>query len=233
MALNSGIYQILNTETNERYVGSTKNTTSRKASHLYDLRHNKNKHPKLQKAYDKYGEESFVFLVLEYVQTNKKRLLEREQFWIDFLNPEYNENKIVGSVIPRSARTKEAKGKISKTVKQLWEDGYYDHLKGAERVFKAGHAPNLGRDFSKEWRENISKSMRGEDNHNYGKPRPQSFIDKMAKTHSGAISPDGEIFAPIVNMNKFCKEHNLDSGSMTRLMQGKQKSSKGWVKFEG
>lgn len=47
------------------------------------------------------------------------------------------------------------------------------------------------------------------------------------KQWPSVISPEGEIFE-VANSSKFAKEHNLDSGGFSRLLNGKQKSQKGW-----
>jgi group I intron endonuclease len=75
--MNTGIYQILNKVNGKSYVGSAVNIKKRWAVHRHTLRNNKNS-PHLQKAWNKYGEESFEFNVLEYVP-NVEWLLEIEQ----------------------------------------------------------------------------------------------------------------------------------------------------------
>jgi len=61
--------------------------------------------------------------------------------------------------------------------------------------------------------------------------RDPSFVAKVAKTYHGVVSPDGIIYSPVTNMSAFCREHRLDNGQMTRLMQGKVVKYKGWIKF--
>lgn len=82
------IYRILNTQTKDCYIGSTRSFSRRKTEHLYRLRRNKSTSIVLQKAWNKYGEQSFVFEVLE--EFDLGNLIEREQFYIDSLNPKYN-----------------------------------------------------------------------------------------------------------------------------------------------
>jgi len=53
----------------------------------------------------------------------------------------------------------------------------------------------------------------------------------MQKSYPGAVSPDGVVYAPITGLNTFCKEHNLDCGSMSRVMSGKYKHHKGWTRY--
>jgi group I intron endonuclease len=85
----TGIYQILNLTNNKKYIGSSANYLSRrKATHLYYLR--KNCHPNiyLQRAWNKYGEQNFRFEILEKCEPDK--CIEREQYYIDTIKPEYN-----------------------------------------------------------------------------------------------------------------------------------------------
>lgn len=85
----SGIYIIKNIIDGKIYVGSACNLKSRINNHIWSLRKNKHANIKLQRAYDKYGENSFTFNVLEFVDIDrddsrfKEILLEREQYWID------------------------------------------------------------------------------------------------------------------------------------------------------
>lgn len=84
----SGIYRIKNLKTNKIYIGSSKNLHKRKIQHLYGLRNNCHGNNKLQNSWNKYGEESFVFEVIEECEVEK--LIEREQHWVDELNPHFN-----------------------------------------------------------------------------------------------------------------------------------------------
>lgn len=61
-----------------------------------DLRLKKHHSPYLQRSFDKYGEEGFLFSIIEYgIEVSK--LLEREQYYIDRLKPTYNACKTAGS----------------------------------------------------------------------------------------------------------------------------------------
>jgi len=80
-----GIYKITNTINNKLYVGSAIDLYKRKHKHLYDLKHNIHHSIHLQRAWDKYGEDNFMFETIEYIE-NKDILKEREQHWIDTLN---------------------------------------------------------------------------------------------------------------------------------------------------
>lgn len=79
---NAGIYAIVNTVNNKRYIGSTKNIKSRFKQHVSSLKSNTHFNQHLQHSFNKYGESHFKFIILEYC--NIDNLIQKEQKWIDF-----------------------------------------------------------------------------------------------------------------------------------------------------
>jgi group I intron endonuclease len=91
----TGVYYILNELNGKCYVGSTADDfITRWNRHKRDLKNDKHDNQHLQNAWNKYGAKNFIFVVLEIVEPLK--CLEREQFFIDNIKPEYNIFKIVG-----------------------------------------------------------------------------------------------------------------------------------------
>jgi len=84
----SGIYAIVNTVNGRRYVGRASNIRTRCNSHRYYLRAGKHDNQHLQRAWNKYGEESFRFVVLEYILP--EFLLDIEQKYLDKNKKGYN-----------------------------------------------------------------------------------------------------------------------------------------------
>lgn len=82
--MDSGIYQVRNLVNNKRYIGLTECFRVRKTSHFTRLRKNIHINPKLQNAFNKYGEQNFVFEILE--ECDNKKLEEREVFWVYFFD---------------------------------------------------------------------------------------------------------------------------------------------------
>ena len=110
----SGIYEIRNRVNGKRYVGSAVNLLRRQSQHLSALRRGSHYNQHLQRAFDKHGEATFAFTVLEHLRS--KDLIEREQQYLDMLSPEYNISPTAGS--PLGVRhTLETRRKISKAKK--------------------------------------------------------------------------------------------------------------------
>jgi len=80
----AGVYAIVNTISGGyiSYVGSTTNLHERAASHVRKLNRSSHHNKYLQHAWNKYGEDAFVFDVLEDAE-DKKKLFVREQHWLD------------------------------------------------------------------------------------------------------------------------------------------------------
>lgn len=102
----SGIYQILNTVDGKRYIGSAVNMQSRWWMHLCELRANKHGNSKLQRGWNKHGEQAFNFLPI--LTCAKSMLLNYEQQLLDKVKPEYNICVVAGSAlgVKRSAEFK-------------------------------------------------------------------------------------------------------------------------------
>lgn len=108
------IYQITNIVNNKFYIGSTKNLRRRKNNHFNLLRKNKHHSRYLQNSWNKYGEENFIFTVLQNIEDATK-VFEIENEFISKLKPEYNMMKNVFSHIGMK-RSKETCEKISKAL---------------------------------------------------------------------------------------------------------------------
>jgi group I intron endonuclease len=89
-----GIYQILNTANNKRYIGSTQNFSVRLYDHRKMLRKGNHHSAKLQRAYSKYGETSFVFEPI--IECAVSMLTWYEQQVMDKLGADYNIHPAAG-----------------------------------------------------------------------------------------------------------------------------------------
>lgn len=84
----TGIYCITCTKTNEKYVGQSVAIKRRWATHKRELKNGIHYNKHLQRAYDKYGSNYFIYEILE--QCPREKLNEREQFYIKLFNSYHN-----------------------------------------------------------------------------------------------------------------------------------------------
>jgi len=106
----SAIYAIVNNVTRDMYVGSAIAVNRRWSRHSHDLRKNVHACKHLQNAFNKYGTSTFDWEIVEFVD-DKKDLIVKEQFWINFFKPAYNKRKIADSCLGLK-RSDEAKEKM-------------------------------------------------------------------------------------------------------------------------
>lgn len=243
--MKSGIYLIVNVINHKEYVGRTKSLTRRKYQHWEFLKNGKHANPHLQNAYDKYGEDAFHFLIVEYCEVEELR--SREQWWIDLLrtcDPKrgYNvmgsegldthstESKIKMSITRKGwVPSEEVRKKISNTLSgRSLSDERRMNISNAmkDKPKSKEHRKNLsialkGRQLKVETRKKMSTTKLG---------RPGN----AAKEFPGLVSPDGECYPIITNLSEFCREHGgLDMANVHNVITEKRKSCRGWTKYIG
>jgi len=127
----TGVYLITCKTNGKFYVGSSTVCLRRRCrSHQTNLKNGKHDNSLLQKNWNKYGAESFLYTVLELCE--KDKCIEREQFWIDKLDATnrhiaLNLAPIAGSVSGYRF-TFESRRLKSIQTKNLWSDHKYRSL---------------------------------------------------------------------------------------------------------
>lgn len=125
-----GIYKITNKVNNKIYIGSvcTSSTSNKKNNfrrrwqfHMNYLRKGKHSNPHLQYSFNKHGEDSFIFEIIEVIEDkyNVSLILDREQYYLDLYKPYISDigyNKLKTSInLKINTKTKEStKEKLSK-----------------------------------------------------------------------------------------------------------------------
>lgn len=115
-----GIYKIVNKVNGKFYIGSAVNLRNRRHSHYNELRHNKHNNKHLQRAWNKYGEKNFEFIVIEIIE-DKFKIREREDYYLKSTkccDEKYGYNILETSNIGLGvSANKEVRAKISKACK--------------------------------------------------------------------------------------------------------------------
>ncbi len=252
----SGVYQILCIPTAKIYVGSSLNISERWWEHRWDLRRGTHHSRYLQRAWDKYGEEAFVFSILEYVD-DPDLLMEREQVWMDTTrcyerNYGYNLSRQVGTTrgvqLSKETRAKMSaarKGKpkspihVANQAASLAEKWLLISPSGEEVTIINLNAfcrqMNLSATALSEVAKGNRKSHKGwrciqRDTPDFEKrtAEARAYIPQPSGPKSYlVISPDGHTMR-IHGLLAFCRLMGLNQGAMFRVVNGKLKHYKGW-----
>jgi len=182
---NKGVYLITNQANNKKYIGSSVNLAKRQRQHLLSLQRGIHFNNYLQRAFVKYGENAFIFKVLEYVEDSQK-IIERGQYYIDILKPAYNICLTVGSRlgVKHTKKTKQrlketSTGNInglgwnpSKETRQKMSESHKgiklseEHKRKIGEALKGRKSPMLGRKHSEKTKQKISELTKGSNNPN-------------------------------------------------------------------
>lgn len=167
-----GVYRITNTVNGMIYIGSSIDVVNRWWQHRKELRSGKHHNDKLKKAFKKYGEDAFVFEVMETCGVDILR--EREQAWIcatrcTARHVGYNLTDCVESPNRGKKMSPEACAKMSAAGKGKKKPPFTEEHRAAIRAAweKRRQTP-----VSEETRRRQSEARTG-------KPRPASFLEKM------------------------------------------------------
>lgn len=175
----SVIYKIINQVNDKFYVGSTTDTRERFRCHRTRLRRNKHHAKHLQAAWNKYGEEKFIFKIVEVVPDGQS-LQEAEDIWLKehVGNPNcYNTSLYSDS--PMRGIKKELHPnygrQVSEETKQLIRDARYaqpdprlgtKHTEATKQAIREKKLANptrawLGKTRDEETRKKIGDAQRG------------------------------------------------------------------------
>jgi group I intron endonuclease len=179
------------------YIGSSTSFERRVWSHKYELKNGKHKNPKLQAAWNKYGEAAFVFEILETVAEEENLLACEDRYLAGKVGlPEcyninfYAEHSRLG--IPHSD---EAKAKISDKVQTAIAEGRGGKFVPSEetrrKMSEALKGNQCAKGYKRTQKEVEAIRERTKGNQNWlGKTHSKESIAKMSRPIV-AVKPDG------------------------------------------
>lgn len=235
------IYRITNMANGHYYIGSAESFARREWQHKYELRKNNHKNPRLQAAWNRYGEEMFVFEVLEDVPTDRTAFDIENTYLMQCVgHPDcYNIN--TDAYVPRLGipHTEASKEKTSRNRKG--KAAGPDHYRYGQQVApevrakisatqKGRPSPRKGLPMSEQGRANVVAAIkRGEDSHFYGKP-PINAKDMMRGVM--AVLPDGST-AEFQSLSALRDKHGVSIVTIIRACKSgrpiKFGAAAGWV----
>lgn len=184
------IYKIINEKNGKFYIGSTVNLDKRKKRHFNDLKNGKHHCLFLQRAFKKYGENAFKFVVKEINIIDEKSLRLLEERYIKYC---WNSGKLYnaskkgsgGDLISYHPRNKEIRNLQSRITKKRYSNmSENDKKKLSKRMSGKGN-PNYGNHWTDEMKTNMSKFWKDyyskHDSYQKGKTYEEIFGEKKAK----------------------------------------------------
>ena len=171
----SGIYIIRNTINNLIYVGSTKNINKRYKEHKNLLLNNKHQNSRIQRFVNKYGIDTLSFNLIEIVK-NKENLIQREQFYLDLLQPfkkdiGFNVCIKSGAIAGIDFKIQTIE-KLKELSKQRWIDDYDKMYQGCLKSAKKRKGKQI-------WNENMPHPNLGKPGKTKGQKRSAEFCERM------------------------------------------------------
>ena len=175
----SGIYSIINTVNNKRYIGSSNKIYRRIFQHRTDLENGMHHSGHLQKSFNKYGIQNFKVEILEIV-CDLSIIEERERFYVNLFQStmwEFGYNLTSGGAgCPDRKLSSETKRKIGESNK-----GKKMSPESRIRISIAGK----GRKHTEETKKKMSESRKGvPQNWNHGNISEEGRR-KISETHLG------------------------------------------------
>lgn len=195
------IYFIINQLNGKRYVGQTIRYTERKSDHLRLLRQGTHKNLKLQYAWNKYGEENFIWQKITFDDIDQQELDRQEIYYIEKYNAiEDGYNNQVGGTEGRGRDTR------SKLTFEQYCFAYFGNLKYEGMCQRTGHYLNtdsscisaIKREKSYLWFLEKAKRLSDEEKQHYIKIFEQELDLKNNPPWIVNKTPDDELTLKII-----------------------------------
>lgn len=160
------IYKIINVKNGHFYIGSTVEIDKRRDKHFKDLKNGRHHSLHLQRAYNIYGEDSFLFkIVREKEFENENDLRQLEERYIRYCwnsNILYNVSKQGGGgdLVSYHPLINEIREKQKVNTQKRWDYKTDEEKKEFSQKRRGRGNPNFGNKWTEEQKKNMSKKMK-------------------------------------------------------------------------
>lgn len=225
----SGIYKCTCLEDEWEYIGQAKDLLRRKGQHLSELRHNRHCNKHLQNTYNKYGEDSIIWSVIEYCPVEE--LDEAEKYYIaKYETHQYGYNQTDGGYTIRGYKQPpNVRAKHAEIIRQYWTP---EHREEQRQRMLGPKNPMYGR--TGERNPAFCKDHSGSFNGMYGTHHTPEANEKNRQAHLGKNNVNsipvicietGEIFW---SMGEAGRAKNCDDTTICRVCKGSKKTAGGY-----
>lgn len=228
----SGIYRFINKVSGKSYIGSAVNLSDRLwdySSQNFLVGQLKQGKSMIYSSLLKNGHSNFKLEILEYCELSV--LIEREQYYIDLLNPKYNILKIAGS-LTGFQHSEETKAKMS-TDRQGDNHPFFggSHSKETKdkirKALSGENHPLFGKSHSEETKKSISMAKlgknytdkKGENNPMYGKIHSDETIAKLGGVAIEVLDLETNITTSYSSIKKAAKAIGVSSPTISERIK--------------
>lgn len=193
------IYKIINLTNGKFYVGSTVNQRERFRCHRSRLRRNAHHSKHLQAAWNQYGEDNFLFKVIETIPDGES-LQAAEDIWLaEHVGKEYCYNHSKFSDAPMRGRLGEDNPNFGRVLSEGHRQDISNTLKAQYAGIPENH-PRYGTTHTEEskqkMRENRTGVHAGENHYRYGTTLSEEVRRKIGDTQRGVPKGPGRKVSP-------------------------------------
>lgn len=217
------IYFIHNTVTDGVYVGQTiMEPKKRWFYHRNKLRNKRHHNRWLQHSWDKHGESSFEFIVIE-VHQSQEAVDRAEMFFIEYF-------RVIGVSLYNLTSGGDVCRHSPETIEKMRQAKRPPHTAEQRAKMSAWMRENQSSIATPERNEKIRQSK-------LGKARPAEARQNMRLAAERRIArtyqfkgPDGIVYQTN-NIRAFARDHNLDNANLYALVHGKMPRYRGWIVY--
>lgn len=205
-ALNKpGIYEILNIKNNKRYIGQSIHVRTRLLKHRRILKKNEHQSKHLQNSWNKYGEENFVFNVIEYCEIEE--LDSKEDYYIlkyNSNNREYGYNERIDNKTNRGLKWSEEQRE--KWMNSMKNNPWYKNHKIPQETLEKAWEASRNKIWTEEERKRHSEILKG---------TTVSDTSKMKLAQQGSKNPSSKLTENDIKeiiclcKNKYCSHKEI------------------------